>query len=54
MLGDQDAGEIRSGSGDIALAFLRLEMVEAAAQSGTPLMAGSTRISPIKPEWAKF
>lgn len=54
MLGDQDAGEIRSGSGDIALALLRLEMVEAAAQSGTPLMAGSTRISPIKPEWAKF
>jgi folate-binding protein YgfZ len=54
MLGDQDAGEIRSGSGDMALALLRLEMVEAAATSGTPLMAGGVRVRPVKPEWAKF
>lgn len=54
MLGDQDAGEIRSGSGDTALALLRLEMVEAAAQSGTPLMAGGVRVTPIKPGWARF
>lgn len=54
MLGDQDAGEIRSGSGDMALALLRLEMVEAAATSGMPLMAGGARVTPVKPEWAKF
>ena len=54
MLGDQEAGEIRSGSGDLALALLRLEAVEAAAKAGTPLTAGTARISPIKPAWAKF
>ncbi len=54
MLGDQDAGEIRCGSGDMALALLRLEMVEASATSGTPLMAGGVRVTPVKPEWAKF
>ena len=54
MLGDQEAGEIRSGSGDLALALLRLEAVEAAAKAGTPLTAGTARISPSKPAWAKF
>ena len=54
MLGDQEAGEIRSGSGDMALALLRLEAVEAAAKDGTPLTAGTARVSPIKPGWAKF
>ena len=50
----QEAGEIRSGRGDLALALLRLEMMEAAAKSGAPLLAGEARVRPIKPDWAKF
>ena len=54
MLGGDEAGEIRSGRGDLALALLRLEMMEAAAKSGAPLLAGEARVRPIKPDWAKF
>lgn len=54
MAGDQEAGELRSGRGDQALALLRLEAVEQAAESGTPLTAGAARLIPIKPDWAKF
>ena len=54
MLGDQEAGEVRSGRGDRALALLRLEAVEEAATTGTPLTAGSARLKPVKPRWAKF
>jgi folate-binding protein YgfZ len=51
-LGDQEAGEIRSGRGDIALALLRLEAMDDAA--GAPLLAGGARVTPIKPAWARF
>ena len=54
MLGDHEAGEIRSGRGKIALALLRLEAVEEAARSHTPLRAGGARLTPIKPAWARF
>jgi folate-binding protein YgfZ len=53
-LGDQEAGEIRSGRGDLALALLRLEAVEEAARTGAPLLAGDARITPMKPDWARF
>ena len=53
-LGDQDAGEIRSGRGDLALALLRLEVVSEAAKIGAPLMAGAARVTPTKPDWARF
>jgi tRNA-modifying protein YgfZ len=53
-LGDQEAGEIRSGRGDQALALLRLEAVSEAAKSGAPLIAGATRVTPTKPGWARF
>ena len=53
-LGDQEAGEIRSGRGDQALALLRLEAVREAAKSGAPLIAGATRVTPTKPNWARF
>jgi tRNA-modifying protein YgfZ len=53
-LGDQDAGEIRSGRGDRALAMLRLEAVSEAAKIGAPLIAGAARVTPTKPDWARF
>ena len=54
MLGQQEAGEIRSGNGDLALALLRLETLESASASGTPLIAGTTRVIATKPDWARF
>ena len=53
MLGAEEAGELRSGRDGMALALLRLEMLEQAA-AGTPLMAGATRVKPQKPDWARF
>ncbi len=53
MLGDQEAGEMRSGRDGLGLALLRLDAVgEASAE--TPLTAGAARLSPKKPGWAKF
>jgi len=54
MLGDQEAGELRSGRDRLALALLRLELVAEAAKSGAPLVAGASRVRPMKPEWARF
>jgi len=53
-LGEQEAGEIRSGRGDLALALLRLEAMDEATKSGTPLLAGAARVTPLKPAWARF
>jgi folate-binding protein YgfZ len=53
-LGDHEAGEMRSGRGDQGLALLRLDAVDEAAKSGAALLAGTARIVPTKPEWAKF
>ena len=46
MAGEREVGEIRSGLDAAALAVLRLERVAAAAQAGTPLTAGGTRVIP--------
>jgi folate-binding protein YgfZ len=54
LLGDADAGEMRSSRDGIGLALLRLEKVEEALAAGTPLSAGDARLTPIKPDWAKF
>jgi folate-binding protein YgfZ len=53
MLGDKEAGEMRSGQDGIALALLRLDAV-AAAGAGQPLTSGAARLTPIKPDWARF
>ena len=53
-LGEQEAGEIRSGRGDLALALLRLEAVTEAARTGVPLIAGAARLTPRKPDWVRF
>jgi folate-binding protein YgfZ len=54
MLGDKEAGEMRSGSGDRALALLRLEEVERAEAEGIPLVAGEAKLTPVKPDWVNF
>ena len=54
MLGDKEAGEIRSGREGIAIALLRLEQIEKARESGQPLTAGTASITPVKPDWARF
>ena len=53
MLGDQEAGEMRSGRDGLGLALLRLDAV-GEASAGTPLTAGAARLSPKKPGWARF
>ncbi len=44
----QEVGEIRSGSGDRAIAMLRLEALDG------PLTAGGARIRPHKPDWMRL
>jgi tRNA-modifying protein YgfZ len=50
----REAGEICSGRDSVALAVLRLDMVEEAAASGQPLVAEGIPLHPVKPEWARF
>ncbi|MGD9507922.1 MAG: folate-binding protein YgfZ [Geminicoccaceae bacterium] len=44
----KDAGEVRSGEGELALALLRLEQL---AADGEPLMAGDAVLTPAPPPW---
>lgn len=53
MLGEKEAGEMRSGRDGHALAMLRLEMVEAAKNAG-PLTAGAATVTPHLPAWVKL
>ena len=53
MLGEKEAGEMRSGRDGHALAMLRLEMVEAAKESG-PLTAGAAKVTAHLPAWVKL
>jgi hypothetical protein len=50
-LGDAEAGEMRSGRDGVGLALLRLEAVAEAQRSGRPLTAGTSRLTPIRPDW---
>ncbi|MFO1050344.1 MAG: folate-binding protein [Geminicoccaceae bacterium] len=43
----KDAGEVRSGTGDLALALLRLDQLAA----GGPLRAGEAILTPAPPPW---
>ena len=47
-------GSIGSVDGAFGLALLRLDRVEDAVSTGTPLMAGETRITLRRPSFAKF
>ena len=44
----KDAGEVRSGTGDLALALMRLEQIAAGEE---PLMAGEAVLTPAPPPW---
>lgn len=54
LLGDSEAGEMRSGRDGVGLALIRLEHWEQARNSGAPLVAGEARLTPVKPGWAGF
>jgi len=53
MWGDDEAGEMRSGRDGIALALMRLDAVEKASDD-VPLRAGEARVTPRKPDWARY
>ena len=54
MLGDQQAGEMRSGLDRTGLALLRREMIDQAASTGEPLTCADATLTPVKPDWARF
>jgi hypothetical protein len=49
--GDRDGGIVRSTAGKMALALLRLEYLD---DDAAPLTAGEARLTPVRPEWARF
>jgi folate-binding protein YgfZ len=49
LLGEKEAGEMRSANGELGLALVRLEALGQGA-----LTSGATRLTPVKPDWAKF
>ena len=53
LAGDREAGELRSGHDQIALALLRLEFVQA-ADTAPLFTAGEARITPSIPPWARL
>ncbi len=53
MLGEKEAGEMRSGRDGHALALLRLELVEAAKHNG-PLTAGAAKLTAHVPAWVRL
>jgi len=54
MAGERQIGSLGSTAKGRGLALLRLDRVEDALQSGTPLTAGGIAIRPVKPDWATF
>lgn len=52
--GEREAGEMRSGLGDRALALLRLEAAEAAMGGRAELSAGGTRVVPEVAGWMRL
>jgi folate-binding protein YgfZ len=49
LLGEKEAGEMRSANGELGLALIRLE-----ALGQGVLTSGTARLTPVKPSWAKF
>src|SRR5262249_47208847 len=54
MAGDRSVGMMGSGMAGRGLARLRLDRVEEALASGTPLMVGGIKLRPLKAAWARF
>ncbi|MGE3231568.1 MAG: folate-binding protein YgfZ [Hyphomicrobium sp.] len=53
LFGDKETGELRSVVDGIGLAMIRLEHLEAAEGPGA-FTAGAAKLTPRKPDWAKF
>jgi hypothetical protein len=53
-LGEREAGEMRSSVDGHGLALLRLDRIAEADQAGTALLAGTTEVVPVKPDWVNF
>lgn len=51
---DKRAGVMRSSGGGAGIALLRLEYADKARDSGEPLRAGAARLTPVKPDWARY
>jgi folate-binding protein YgfZ len=54
MFGEREAGQIRTGFGDIAMALIRLNAFEECLQVGGELFADKTVVVPQKQEWMNF
>ena len=54
MAGEKQIGQLGSTAKGRGLALLRLDRVEDALKSGTPLTAGGIAIRALKPEWGTF
>ncbi len=54
MFEGKEIGEVRSGSGEVAVALIRLAAFEQATGAGAVFTAGDARVIPIKPAWAVF
>ncbi len=54
LLGDSEAGEMRSHAGNVGLALLRLDSLDLLAKDGGELRAGAAQLIPHKPDWAVF
>jgi folate-binding protein YgfZ len=52
--GERPVGVMGSGVAGHGLAALRLDRVDDALASGTPLTAGGIALRPVKPAWARF
>lgn len=53
LFGDLETGEMRSVADGVGLAMIRLEHLEVAEAPGA-FRAGAARLTPKKPDWAKF
>src|SRR6185312_6297454 len=54
MAGEKQIGFLGSTARGRGLALLRLDRVEDALTSGTPLLCGGIPLRIVKPDWAKF
>ena len=54
MFGEKEAGEIRSGVGNAAIALMRLNILEEWSRLGGELTAGSSSVIPQKQNWMNF
>ena len=54
MFEGKEIGEVRSGTGDVAVALIRLAALEQVSGDDAAFTAGEARLNPVKPTWAVF